>query len=190
MNASIRSEEIESTTEKKSTAISPRSRKSRPASATSCATTSPICAGAPADEPGNRAARAEHRGHRQQRQFADPARRRNLARRNREADLGAGKPARPAARRRPARPARDLGLCPAQPGRDEIDADDRRQRHAVETRRRRPAQQLIRCQYPRAAASRNGGGGFHLGRFRAKRTPLRVRKARQNNCLYLKFFEL
>jgi len=44
----------------------------------------------------------------------------------------------------PARPARDLGLCPAQPGCDEVDAHDRRQRHAVEARRRRPAQQLTR----------------------------------------------
>ena len=39
-----------------------------------------------------------------------------------KADLRAGKPARPAARRRPARPARNLRLCAAQPGRDEIDA--------------------------------------------------------------------
>ena len=87
-------------------------------------------------------ARAERRGHRQQRQLADPARRRDLARRDRKPDLRTRKPARPAACRRPARPARDLRLCPAQPGRDEIHPHDRRQRGAVEARRRRPAQQL------------------------------------------------
>ena len=85
---------------------------------------------------------AEHRGDRQQRQLADPARRRNLAERDRKPDFRTRKPARPAARRRPARPARDLRLCPAQPGRDEIHAHDRRQCDAVETRRRRPSQQL------------------------------------------------
>ncbi len=87
-------------------------------------------------------ARAEHRGHRQQRQLADPARRRHLARRDRKPDLRTRRPARPAACRGPARPARDLRLCPAQPGRDEVHAHDRRQRRAVEARRRRPPQQL------------------------------------------------
>ena len=89
------------------------------------------------------AARSECRSHRQQRQFADPARRRHLARRNREPDFRTREPARTAPCRRPARPARDLGLRPAQPGRDEVDPHDRRQRRAVEARRRRPAQQLI-----------------------------------------------
>ena len=97
----------------------------------------------PAVEPGNRAARPQRRSHRQQRQLADPARRRNLACGNREADFRTRKPARPPACRRPARSARNLRLCAAQPGRDEIDAHDRRQRHAVEARRRRTAQQLI-----------------------------------------------
>ena len=48
-------------------------------------------------------------------------------------------PARPAAHRGPASAARDLRLCPAQPGRHEIHAHDRRQRVAVETRRGRPS---------------------------------------------------
>ncbi|GAA0007202.1 hypothetical protein BRDID11002_72080 [Bradyrhizobium diazoefficiens] len=70
-------------------------------------------------------------------------------------------PARPAPCRRPARPAGDLRLRPAQPGRDEVDPHDRRQRRAVEARRRRPAQQLI-GQHPAspAAAFRKGRGGF------------------------------
>ena len=89
-----------------------------------------------------RAARYQPRHRRQQRQLADPARRRHFACRNRKADRRARGPARPAACRGPARPARDFRLCPAQPGRDEIHPHDRRQCFAVETRRRRPAQRL------------------------------------------------
>ncbi len=61
---------------------------------------------------------------------------------NRKSDRRTGKPARPVARRRSARAARDFRICPAQPGRDEIHPHDRRQRHAVEARRGRPSQQL------------------------------------------------
>ncbi len=89
---------------------------------------------------------------RQQRQLADPARRRNLAGRNRKPDFRARSPARTAACRRPARAARDLRLCPAQPGRDEIHAHDRRQCRAVEAYRRRAAQQLIARSRPATPA--------------------------------------
>jgi hypothetical protein len=50
----------------------------------------------------------------------------------------------------------------AQPGRDEIDPHDRRQRHAVEACRRRPAQQLISAliRSTAAASPLRGCGGF------------------------------
>ena len=136
------SEKIESIEEEP---ISPRSRKSRRASATSSATTSPICAarrracsrsGETALEPSTEAT-VNNVNSLIQRVAGT-----SLSR-NRKPDRRTRKPARPPARRRPARPARDFRLCPAQPGRHEVHAHDRRQCGAVETHRGRPSQQLI-----------------------------------------------
>ena len=56
----------------------------------------------------------------------------------------------------PAGPARDRRLCATEPGRDEVDPHDRRQRRAVEEGGREPARQLER--------------------FRARRIPARAKK--------------